>query len=46
MGTVAFVMNATAMPDHLRLTGLLLFQGALMAFCRPFFGRNCRGKHH
>jgi hypothetical protein len=41
-GIVAFIVNATAMPDHIRPTVSLLFQGAPMAFCRPFFGRNRR----
>jgi hypothetical protein len=43
-GIIAFVLNATAMPHHIRLTGLLLFQGALVIWCGPFFGRNNRRK--
>jgi hypothetical protein len=44
-GIVAFVVNATAMPDHIRPTVSLLFQGAPMAYCRPFFGRNNRRRN-
>ena len=44
-GIVAFVVNATAMPDHIRPTVSLLFQGAPMVFCGSFFVRNNRSRN-